>query len=282
MYKITAVLTSFNRKDKTTNCLRLFEISCLDAGVMYEAILVDDGSTDGTADYIAEFFPWVDVIKGSGDLFWCRGMNIAMSAAFDKKSDYILWLNDDTDLYESAINKLLTCFLDKMHKSQLPIVVGSTTSDGVNVTYGGQVKKNIVQRFTYEKVYSDFEPIECDVMNGNVVLIPFEVALKVGNLDPAYEHAMGDIDYSLRAAALGVKVFVAPGRVGYCSNNSTDDSYTDTQYSLAERWKKMKSKKGLPIRSWRHFTHRHGGFFWGIYFVYPYIKFFAKAILLKK
>jgi GT2 family glycosyltransferase len=282
MHKITAVLTSFNRKDKTLNCLRLFELSCLDAGVMYEAILVDDGSTDDTAGVIAACFPWVDVIKGSGDLFWCRGMHIAMSAAFNKKSDFILWLNDDTDLYVAAIQALMTCSFENTDRCQLPIVVGSTTSDGINITYGGQVKKSNIQRFSYKKVCSDLGPVECDVMNGNVVLIPFEVALKVGNLDPIYEHAMGDIDYALRAKALGVKIWVAPGRVGLCCNNSIDDSYYDNQYSLAVRWKKMRSKKGLPIRSWRHFTHTHGGVFWGIYFIYPYIKFFASAIFLKK
>lgn len=41
-------------------------------------------------------------------------------------------------------------------------------------------------------------------MNGNCVFIPSEIVNAIGNLDPIFSHAMGDIDYGLRAQKKGL------------------------------------------------------------------------------
>jgi GT2 family glycosyltransferase len=115
-------------------------------------------------------------------------------------------------------------------------------------------------------------------MNGNLVLLPIEIARAVGNLDPVYEHAAGDIDYALRARKAGYRLFVAPGFVGHCSHNPRAGSFLDRSLPFAERWKKIMSRKGLPPHTWRHFTRRHGGAAWPIYFVWPYFKLLVDGI----
>ena len=96
-------------------------------------------------------------------------------------------------------------------------------------------------------------------MNGNIVLVPRDVAQVVGNLDPAFEHAMGDTDYALRARRLGIGVWVGPGVHGVCESNSSAGTFMDTSLSLRLRWKQMMSRKGLPWRSWMVLTRRHTG-----------------------
>ena len=34
----------------------------------------------------------------------------------------------------------------------------------------------------------------------------------------------------------------------------------------------IRSRKGLPFRSWLHFTRRHGGLLWPLFFAWPYAK----------
>jgi GT2 family glycosyltransferase len=104
------------------------------------------------------------------------------------------------------------------------------------------------------------------------------VACKVGNLDPTFEHAMGDTDYALRARRAGVRAYVAPGIAGYCSVNPLKGSYFDRSLPLHRRWQLIRSRKGLPVRSWLRFTRRHGGWLWPIYFAWPY----AKVVLTSK
>jgi GT2 family glycosyltransferase len=109
-------------------------------------------------------------------------------------------------------------------------------------------------------------------MNGNCVLIPSAVANIVGNLEPAFVHAMGDIDYGLRVGQAGFPIMVLPGFIGVCAHNSIDNTFMDMRLSLGERWKKIMSLKGLPPSQWYVLTRRHAGLLWPLLFVWPYVK----------
>jgi GT2 family glycosyltransferase len=99
----------------------------------------------------------------------------------------------------------------------------------------------------------------CLTMNANCVLIPNKVANIVGNLDPTFAHAMGGIDYGLRANKAGFKTFVAPGYIGTCENNSLEGAFNDKKLSRYNRFKLLISIKSLPFKSWAKLTFRHGG-----------------------
>ncbi len=277
---LIAVMTSFNRRAATLACLAQYELAARQAGVEPNAVLMDDGSTDGTATAVREQYPWVEVMVGDGSLFWNRGMHHAQARAMKRSADHLLWLNDDTELLPDSIARLLEteCALRIKH-GQPVVVVGSTTDrETGRLTYGGHIAPIRWKPFTYQRVWHEKESVECHAMNGNVVLIPMRIAQAVGNLDPVFEHAMGDTDYALRVRALGYRVFVAPGLVGHCSNNPASGTYLDASLPLSARWKKITSRKGLPPHSWGHFTRRHGGPMWPIYFVWPYFKLVAGAV----
>lgn len=278
--RLIAAMTSFNRRSATLACLARFESAARQAGLEPNAVLVDDGSTDGTAAAVREQYPWVDVMVGDGSLFWNRGMHQAQSHAMERDPDYLLWLNDDTELLPDSIARLLEAEHTLRNRHGRPVmVVGSTADRGTGqLTYGGHVAPQRWRPFTYQRVWHETQPVECHVVNGNVVLIPMQIAQTVGNLDPVFEHAMGDTDYALRTRAAGFRVFVAPGFVGHCSNNPALGTYRDSSLPLSVRWKKMMSRKGLPPHSWRHFTRRHGGLIWPIYFVWPYFKLVVNGV----
>lgn len=272
-------MTCFNRKASTLTCLDLLARSCQVADVSLHAILVDDASTDGTAEAVKKQFDWVTVLHGDGNLFWNRGMHQAMHAALKQNQDFILWINDDTHLLPDAIETMLKTSHSGLNNH--PVMVVGATADRVSgkLTYGGQVRVSALRRFAYRKVWSPDHAVACDVMNGNLVLIPQQIASQVGNIDPVYEHAMGDIDYALRAKAAGFALMVAPGFVGHCANNPTTGTHMDGTLPIRQRWKKMLSRKGVPVKSWLHFTKKHGGLLWPVYFAWPYFKFFTSSVL---
>ena len=114
-------------------------------------------------------------------------------------------------------------------------------------------------------------------MHGNCVLIPAGVARKVGNLDDGFSHAIGDIDYALRAVALDVGVWIAPGYAGTCSTNPVEGSWLDTRLSLRERWKQVTGPKGLPPREWMYFARKYAGWLWPVYGALPYVRMTLSA-----
>jgi hypothetical protein len=118
-FRIAALLTCHNRREKTVECLRALRVQTLPGWngpptaeedrrlkivdspnsnnaahlpspisdlpspnrYAIEVFLVDDGSTDGTADAVREVWPEATIIQGDGNLFWCGGMRVAWAAA---------------------------------------------------------------------------------------------------------------------------------------------------------------------------------------------------------
>ena len=276
-----ALLTCFNRRETTLECLRALGANQCRELVDLWAVLVDDGSNDGTAQAVRAEFPWVEVVTSSGNLFWCRGMHLAFETALRTGFDHYLWLNDDTMLWPDALARLLACEAQLRVHTDRPVIVVGSTADPVSgvCTYGGNRRPWRLRPFSVERVVPTADAQRCDTLTGNVVLIPARAAQRVGNLDPAFEHAMGDTDYGLRARRCGVELWVAPQMHGSCADNPPAGTYLDASLPLAIRWRRMLHRKGLPWRSWLVFTRRHTGILWPLYFVWPYAKLVVASFL---
>lgn len=272
--RIAALITCHNRKAKTRACLDTLFQNTLPADYSLDVFLVDDGSTDGTEQAVHKRYPQVNIIRGDGSLYWNGGMRVAFAAAMAKDFDYYLWINDDTLLFPPAISKLVKTSreLQATHDKGV-IVVGSTQdeSDG-RLTYGGVIRPRNWKATTFTLVAPRDVPVECETMNGNCVLVPREIAEAVGNMEQKFAHAMGDLDYGLRARYAGFSVWVMAGFAGTCSRNSAIGSFNDASLPVTVRLRKMMQAKGLPLSSWRVFTQRHAGLLWPVFWIWPYAK----------
>ncbi len=262
---LSVLLTCYNRQKKTLHCLESLARQEGIDGVAVTVFLVDDGCTDATAERVKMRFPEVKVLQGSGNLYWSGGMRLAFGEALGKGFDYYMWLNDDVMLFDDAIKRLFeTMVLLDRSSAGDGVVVGSMCDvDSGKLTYGGLKKKYPLRPLTFSMLEPGEQPIECDVANGNLVLIPTSIAAIVGNLSNDYTHGIGDFDYCLRARKAGFKIWIAPGYFGRCSRNSIRKSCRDSALSMSERLEELKKPTGLPpAREWMTFVRRHGGVFW--------------------
>ncbi|WP_414514403.1 glycosyltransferase family 2 protein [Nostoc sp. PCC 9305] len=267
---LAVIMTCYNRRNTTLACLNALYQQKNDCDVY----LTDDGSSDGTTEAIKAEYPEVQILQGNGNLFWVGGMHLAFGEAIKYKYDYYLWLNDDTFLEANAVSKLLQVHQNLTELGYPDSIVVGSTKDSITgkATYGGAVKsKNwYSNKFEFLKPSSVIQ--KCDAMYGNCVLIPKSVAAKVGNIDTAFVHSLGDLDYALRARKLGCKIWVAPEYIGTCTKNSIRNSWADTNLNLLERLKKVLQIKAFPLKSWTIFCSRHSGPFWIFYWFLPYIR----------
>lgn len=256
MCSIAILLTVFNRKEKTLECLkRLYNQLSIDE-YQVDVYLTNDGCTDGTPEAIILQFPKVYIINAKGDLFWNRGMYTAWQEAAKKDYDFYLWVNDDTYVYPNMLISLLKASVIKNDRA---IIVGATRSlDGMNITYGGRLKNNKIP-------IPNGELSSICYFNGNIVLIPRYVYNKLGNLDYYFTHSKGDFDYGLRALKAGIEMFQAGECLGECDLHETLDKWCNPNVPLAERWKMLYRPNGMPPKETFHLEKRHKGLLFAIF-----------------
>lgn len=268
---IAVLLTCHNRREKTLCCLHNLFSCALYKDYELFVYLVDDGSTDGTANGVRENFPNVKIIQGDGNLFWNRGMNLAWKTAVKEHDyDFYLWLNDDTNLYSNALTELLETSKAKNNEA---IICGSVcaTNNRRNITYGG-IKSFTHGLFRFEP---NGEIQECECFNGNIVLIPKYVFEKVGFNNIYFRHSLGDMDYGLQAKKINIKSFVSANVLGECDRHDSLQVWDNQKYSLRLRWKSLHSPLGLNPREMFYFNKLHLGL---LFAVRRYISIYARVL----
>ncbi|WP_082633849.1 glycosyltransferase family 2 protein [Candidatus Nitrospira inopinata] len=279
--RIAALMACHNRVAYTTQSVRSLNAQSV-AGASVDLFLVDDGSHDGTAQAVRTIMPHATILTGDGSLFWCGAVRWAFAEAIRKDYDFYLWLNDDTMLDHDALARML-----ETHRAvsadgcEANIIVGSTRDPYTGLfTYGGWSRyQKATGLISWKKTPPHPEkPLACDTMNGNCVLISKSVVERIGNLDAAFVHSMGDLDYGLRATKNGCRVYIAPGYYGTCLGNTQSAFGEDGRAPLSVRWKQLIGPKGFPVRAWGIFTYRHKGPLWFLAWLWPYLLFWFKAI----
>jgi GT2 family glycosyltransferase len=275
--RVAAALAAYNRRDLTLACLDSLRTQQV-PGVTLDVFLLDDASSDGTAEAVAERFPKANLLHGDGKQYWNWGMRRAFAAAMAGDYDYYLWMNDDTLLDDGALAVLLESERGLRERGEEAVIVAGSTRhpDTGELTYGGVVRPYRWRPLRAELVEPGDAPRPCDTMNGNATLISREVVRRVGNLDPAFVQQMGDFDYGLRARAAGCSVWVAPGTVGTCASHP---ARRPRERPLGEELRRLWSTKELSPVPWAVYSRRWAGRLWPVYWLSPYLRRGARLVL---
>jgi len=261
MASIAVCLTCYNRRETTLRCLRSLKRARLPENFSLKVYLTDDASPDGTAEAVRHNFPDTVLLRGSGNLYWGGGMRLAFGAAMAAGHDFYIMVNDDVEFFPEAVVKLVETYRAVTEEGKkAALTVGATCEPGTErMTYSGVGRSGISPNNFVKIPPHSSKPVECVTMNCNAVLIPADVASTTGNIDRRFTHGIGDFDYGLRAHRNGAKIWICPGFVGMCKQNSREAKWQSPRYSLRERIKYMNSPHGLPFGEYMTFTYRHGG-----------------------
>lgn len=279
---IAVLLTCYNRKEKTIACVsslaaakERMQQEAPDQKYEVEFIVTDDRSTDGTSEALQRLPYRIRLLEGSGQLYWCGGMNYSMDYVLQRSNayQYVMLINDDVRFYSDALQRLLM----RLKHSDADIVVGSTVDSAGKMSYGG-VKMTSRHFARYCLIEPSKDPAVCDTFNCNCVLMNTETFCELGRLDPVYIHSMGDYDYGMRAVRQGFKIINCDAHVGECDENKTDGTWRDVSLSRKKRLALKEGPKGLPKHDWYHFVRKNYGLLPAWYHsITPYIR-----ILLSK
>ena len=259
-------MACYNRREQTLACLKSLYAQQLPKDTALAVYLTDDHSTDGTADAIHERYPDVEILNGSGNLFWVGGMRNSWNAALAGNYDAYLLLNDDTVLVPKALKTLIA-----LVQPQNCIGIGTTWDKARQApSYGGRrlwSRRSDKSRI----VYDENVPVECDMANANIMLVPKAVVAQIGILSAQYTQSMADYDYVLRAKRAGFRAVVAPGILGHCTDDH-GNNWRSVNVPLKQRIAYLKSPKGLSYNEYLGFIRQHFPFYLPEVFVKLWLK----------
>ena len=254
--RVAALMTCHNRRDLTLRCLSTLGAAARLAGqsVVVDTFLVEDGCADGTGDAVRSQFPLVNVIVGTGELYWCGGMRLAWQHAAEHDYDAYLWLNDDVALDGDALIRLFSTAKEHRRDDGAVIVVGTTrVEDGGSsavASYGAMGDEGVLPPAA--------APRRIELFNGNIVLVSRRAFEVVGNLSAAYTHGLGDIDYGVRAKRAGVPAWLAAGTLGSCAANKSM-RWRQASLPLWKRLRELHRPTGCPPWQLARLIWRNGG-----------------------
>jgi N-acetylglucosaminyl-diphospho-decaprenol L-rhamnosyltransferase len=115
---VSILIISFNTRELTLACLKSVYAQTRD--VAFEVIVVDNASSDDSADAIAAAFPQVRLVRMSNNRGFAMGNNVAADMA---SGNLLLLLNSDTELLDGTVQRAVAFFRGRNQ----PSIVGGRT-----------------------------------------------------------------------------------------------------------------------------------------------------------
>lgn len=251
--RISIVIVVWNAKEYVMECLSSLREHC--AKLCQEVIVVDNASTDGTPDLIAEKFPEFKVIRNSENLGFAKANNIGI---VQSTGSYICLVNSDVKFLDDCISPMIRFLSDHPGVGMVGPRMLSANGEIRRSTMRFPNVWNVFCRaigldFLFKRsrffgglLMSDFDhqttmPVE--VLNGWFLLARQSAVQKVGLLDPQFFMYGEDVDWCYRFRRSGevVVFFAESGAIHYggaSSSNAPLRFYLEMYRASWQYWRK--------------------------------------------
>lgn len=200
---------SWNRQAETLACLRSMRQLRF---ANKRLLLVDNGSRDGTPESVGQTMPNVEIIVNERNRGFAAGCNRGIRHALRQGADYVLLLNNDTEIDQEALGHLIDLSdagvgitAPKIYYADEPTRIWSVGGKRHPLTLEktGDARGEI-DRGQWEEV------LERDYIVGCAMLLSQHLLTKVGLFDERFFMYYEDSDLCLRGRQAGFRILLAP------------------------------------------------------------------------
>lgn len=218
--RLSVVVVSFESREPLRDCLDSL-LPCRDS-ISLEVVVVDNGSTDGTVEMLAEVYPWVRVIANAGNRGFTAAVNQGVEAA---SGAALLILNPDCEVNLGALERLLAALESE---PRLAAVGPALLDDQGKIARScGRFPSlwtllcdhlRLIYLFPDSRLFGGYkyggEAIESldrvDWASGAALLVSRDAWREIGGLDEQIFMYMEEVDWCRRAALGGRAVRYVP------------------------------------------------------------------------
>jgi GT2 family glycosyltransferase len=221
--KLSVIIICWNDLRVIPECLR--SIYAGTRSIDFEVLVSDNGSTDGSVEFIRKNYPDVHVLENGANLGFGKGNNVGIRAS---NADYVLILNPDTIIHEGALDRLVQ-FADK-HPEAGAFGCRVLNPDGTYQTsarlfptvrrywvsaLGLKKLANVSRMFLFEEypgwVGETERPI--DWQSGCCVMFRGDLLKSLGGFDEQFFYHFEEVDLCRRVWSSGHPILFTPDAV---------------------------------------------------------------------
>jgi len=205
------VVLNWNSREMTEQCLQ--SLLAMEKS-SFQILVVDNGSRDGSVEYLRNRFPQIQVIANGRNLGFAAGCNVGIRQGLAEDADYVLLVNNDTIIDPNLLSELLAEARRNPKAGILsPKIYYYDPNDAiwwVGGTYNcwTGLARHIDLRKTDTGKYDT--PRDLDWATGCVMLLRGEALRTAGMFDEQFFGNGEDLDLSLRMRQLGYVVRYVP------------------------------------------------------------------------
>ena len=221
--KLSVVIICWNDLRVIPECLR--SIYAGTHSIDFEVLVSDNGSTDGSLEFIRQNHPDVRVLENGANLGFAKGNNVGIRAS---TADYVLILNPDTIIHDGALDRLVQ-FADK-HPEAGAFGCRVLNPDGTYQTsarlfptvrrywvsaLGLKKLANVSRMFLYEDYPRWFGETErpVDWQSGCCVMFRGDLLRSLGGFDEQFFYHFEEVDLCRRVWSSGHPILFTPEAV---------------------------------------------------------------------
>lgn len=237
---VCVVLVNYNGREYNRTCIN----SILKSGVEEKRIVVvDNASTDGSLEELEREYAdneSVHIIRLSENFGFSRGNNEGIKWALAQRCQYIMLLNNDTEIAPRTIEKMIELQRRTGH-IVVPKILYAGQKDRIWCA-GGELSRFLRKprhRGAGETDRGQFDREDrCTFANGCCMLLTDKIVERLGLLDERFFLYYEDTEYSMRAHKKGVGISYCGGAVVYHKvNGSTGGNENPANaYYITRNW----------------------------------------------
>jgi GT2 family glycosyltransferase len=212
---VYAVILNWNQGEMTADCLD--SLARQDYS-NFHVVIVDNGSEDDSPAMLRERFPYVTILEIGENLGYSLGNNVGIRQAMSKGADYILLLNNDTEVDPTMLTRLVDVAESDpgigmvgptMYYAEPPDMIWSATNfiDWQRATV---VREHMGRLDDGMSSLLPESPQQVDAIDTCALLVNREVISKIGLMNGDYFINYDDVDWNVRARKAGYKLVYVP------------------------------------------------------------------------
>lgn len=213
MSKIHIIIVTYNAMKWAERCFT----SLRKSSVPVKCYVIDNGSTDGSQEYIKKHFPEVDFTQSEINLGFGKANNIGIEKAYKDGADFFYLMNQDAWLYPDSMEKMLEIYDNHPNPSEIgiisPIHVDGTEKH-MDIFLDQYIAKNYEKtRMISDLYFQTLKPYyEISFVNAAHWLLPKKTIETIGGFNPYFFHYGEDDEYVNRIHFHQKKSFACPGQ----------------------------------------------------------------------